>query len=65
MPQLLLILLAGLGIWLGYRWYRKEQDRIRSVLRDAEDELGKRYEKEAPKLKRDPKTGVYTPTDEG
>ncbi len=65
MPQLLFLLLVGLGIWLAYRWYRKEQNRVRSVLRNAEDELEKRYEKEAPKLKRDPKTGVYKPSDDG
>lgn len=64
MPQLLLILAAGAGIWVGYKWYRKEQDRVRSVLREAEDELERRYEKEAPTLKRDPDTGVYKPADE-
>ncbi len=64
MPQLLFLLLVGLAIWAVYRWYRKEQDRVSSVLRDAEDELEKRYEKEAPKLKRDPKTGVYKPSDD-
>ena len=64
MPQLLLILAAGTGIWLGYKWYRKEQERVRFVLRDAEDELERRYVKEAPTLKRDPKTGVYTPADD-
>ncbi len=64
MPQLLLIVLAGAGVWAGYRWYRKEQDRVKATLREAENELGRRYKKEAPTLKRDPETGVYSPPDD-
>lgn len=61
MPQLILILLAGAGIWAGYNWYRKEQERVRSQLKEAEAELRKREEGGMPKLRQNPETGVYEP----
>jgi hypothetical protein len=63
MPQLLLILLAGAGVWAGYSWVRKEQERVRATLKDAEEELRKRDETAIPTLKRDPETGVYEPVE--
>ena len=63
MPHLLLVLLAGAGVWVGYRWYRKEQARVREALGQAEEELRRRDENTIPTLKRDPETGVYKPGD--
>lgn len=63
-PQLFLFALAGAGLWAGYKWYRKESARIQSELREAEEQLARRAEKAVPRLKRDPKTGVYTPDEE-
>jgi len=60
-PQLILILLAGAGLWAGYRWVRKEQNRVKDQLRAAEAELKKREENAMPKLRRNPETGVYEP----
>lgn len=61
MPQLILFALAGAGIYAGYSWYRKEQERVRAALKEAEAELRKREENAMPKLKRNPETGVYEP----
>lgn len=63
MPHLILLLLAGAGIWGGYRWYSKEQERVREALKQAEHELRKRDENSIPTLKRDPETGVYEDPD--
>lgn len=63
MPQIIVVLLAGAGIWAGYKWLQKEQRRVKASLRDAEDELRRRDEKSIPTLKRDPETGIYGPAD--
>lgn len=63
MPQIIVVLLAGTGIWAGYKWLRKEQRRVKASLRDAEDELRRRDEKSISTLKQDPKTGIYGPAD--
>lgn len=62
MPQLILIILAGAGLWAGYKWVRKEQDRVKEQLKAAEAELKKREENAMPKLRQNPETGVYEPT---
>lgn len=64
MPQVLLLALAGAGLWAGYKWYRKESARIEGELRDAEAQLRQHAEKPVPKLRRDPRTGVYTPAED-
>jgi hypothetical protein len=63
MPHLLLVLLAGAGVWAGYSWYRKEQARVRDALGQAEEELRRRDENAIPTLKRDPDTGIFEPPD--
>ncbi len=63
MPHFLLVLLAGAGLWAGYNWYRKEQERVREALGQAEEELKRRDENSIETLKRDPDTGVYKPGD--
>lgn len=61
MPQLLLMAVAGVGLWYGYKWVRKEQERVRSQLREAESELSKREKRNRPSLKQNPETGIYEP----
>ncbi len=63
MPQIIVVLLAGAGIWAGYKWLRKEQQRVKARLRDAEEELRRRDEKSISTLKQDPETGIYGPAD--
>lgn len=63
MPSLLILLLAGAGIWAGYALYRKEQARVQASLREAEELLRQRDEESIPTLKRDPESGVYKPAD--
>ncbi len=61
MPQLLVLILAGAALWVGYEWVRKETRRVRSDLREAEEALRRKQEREVPSLERDPETGVYRP----
>lgn len=61
MPQLFGIALAGAAAWAGYRWLRKEMNRISADLSDAEESLRKRDEASIPNLRQDPETGVYRP----
>ena len=61
MPHPLAPILAGAALWLGYRWFRKEQRRVRSDLREAEAALRRKQEREIPSLEPDPETGVYRP----
>ena len=61
MPQLIVALLAGVGILAGYKWLRKEQLRVKASLREAEEELRRRDDKSIPTLKQDPETGIYRP----
>jgi hypothetical protein len=79
MPQVILLALAGVGAWLGYRWFQKEAQKVRENLAAAEDELRRReaaarersvkdagFDRDKiPKLELDPKTGVYRPKDSG
>ena len=55
--------MAGAGVWAGYSWYRKEQERVREALGQAEEELRRHDKNSIPTLKRDPDTGVYKPGD--
>ena len=61
MPQLLLLLIAGAGLTIGYRWYVKESKRVAEALREAEDALDRRERSTVQTLERDSKTGVYRP----
>ena len=79
MPQLILLAMAGVGAWFGYRWFQKEAQKVKENLQAAEDELRKREAKvrdrraaEAgfdqaaiPKLELDPEPGVYKPKSDG
>ncbi len=64
MPQLLAIVLIGVGLYAGYRWLRRENERLAEQLRKAQEALRRREMRRAPKaptLERDPETGVYRP----
>lgn len=78
-PQVILLALAGVGAWLGYRWFQKEAQKIRDNLAAAEDELRRReaaardrrakddgFDRDKiQKLELDPETGVYRPKGNG
>jgi hypothetical protein len=61
MPQVLLLIAAGAGLWLAKRYFRKEQGRIAAELRAAREAMERRDEDSAVPLERDPATGVYRP----
>ena len=60
MPHLLILVLAGAGLWLGYKWFRRETRRVQADLRKAEEALKQKEASEIPTLKQD-EQGVYRP----
>jgi hypothetical protein len=71
MSALTLLILIAFAGWLGWRLYANERDKLEKRLREKERRQGARREVERgrpPKvtqLERDPKTGVYRPSDDG
>ena len=61
MPQLLILLAAGAGIFLARRWYRDEQRRIAAELARARKAMDQQKAGNIVRLERDPATGVYSP----
>jgi hypothetical protein len=61
MPQLLILLAAGAGIFLARRWYRDEQRRIAAELARARKAMDQQEAGNIVRLERDPKTGQYRP----
>jgi hypothetical protein len=61
MPQLLILLTAGAGIFLARRWYRDEQRRIAAELVRARKAMDQQEAANIVRLERDPATGVYSP----
>jgi hypothetical protein len=61
MPQLLILLAAGAGIFLARRWYRDEQRRVAAELARARKAMDQHEAGSAVRLERDPATGVYSP----
>jgi hypothetical protein len=61
MPQVLLLIVAGAGLWLARRFLRKEQDRVAADLRSAQEAMERRELDSAVPLEQDPVTGVYRP----
>ncbi|HZJ12591.1 MAG TPA: hypothetical protein VFD26_08080 [Methyloceanibacter sp.] len=61
MPQVLLLIVAGAGLWLARRFLRKEQTRVADDLRAAEEAMEHRELDHAVPLEQDPATGVYRP----
>jgi len=71
MPQILLLAAVGAGLLLLRRYLKREQERIASDLRKAEEAIARKdmaREDMAPKdietsvpLEQDPATGVYRP----
>jgi len=60
MVRLLLFAVIALGVWYGWRVLRRQASRVTEALKDAEGSLA---EKKTVELEKDPKTGVYRPTD--
>jgi hypothetical protein len=61
MPQLLILLAAGAGIFLARRWYRDEQRRVAAELARARKAMDQQEVGSVVRLERDPATGVYSP----
>jgi hypothetical protein len=61
MPQFLILLAAGAGIFLARRWYRDEQRRIAAELARARKDMAQRESGNIVRLERDPATGIYRP----
>jgi hypothetical protein len=61
MPQLLLLLAAGAGMFLARRWYRDEQRRIAAELARAKRAMDQQEAGKIVRLERDPTTGIYSP----
>jgi Tfp pilus assembly protein PilN len=61
MPQLLILLAAGAGIFLARRWYRDEQRRIAAELARAQKAMDQQEAGTIVRLERDPATGIYSP----
>jgi hypothetical protein len=61
MPQLLILLAAGAGIFLARRWYRDEQRRIAAELARARKAMDQQEAGTIVRLERDPATGIYSP----
>ncbi|MGZ5850748.1 MAG: hypothetical protein ACXWJN_09215 [Methyloceanibacter sp.] len=60
MPQLLILLGAGIGIFVVRRLYRSERQRVATELDRAREAM--RHDEEAAiPLERDPMTGIYRP----
>jgi hypothetical protein len=75
MPQLVAFAAVGAALWLGYRWFARETERVQASMRAAEEELRRRAEarrgepeigvagtvdvRGLPKLERDPDTGEF------
>lgn len=65
-PPLVMLLVAGVGAYAGYRWLSKKGEQISKDLRRAQDDIkrraeGKPVEKDLGRLKQDPVTGEYRP----
>ena len=65
MPQLIVLALAGAGLYAGYRWLWRPARMVVAEVRRAEDELrraaARSVEKDMGRLEYDPRTGVYRP----
>jgi hypothetical protein len=61
MPQILILVAAGAGLFLAGRLYRDMQRRIQSELRAAEEAMKRRARENVVPLEQDPATGVYRP----
>ena len=71
MPQLILVLAAGAGLYTGYRWVSREVARATAAAKQAEAEFRRRASgrdpdpKDLGSLEWDEKAGAYRPKREG
>ena len=68
MPHLLVLVLAGVGLYVGYKWFVHESRRVAGDIKRAEDDLKRQARDESDvknlgQLELDPKTGEYRPHD--
>nr|PZN87112.1 MAG: hypothetical protein DIU57_03195 [Pseudomonadota bacterium] len=68
MPQLIALVLAGVGLYAGYRWISREIARALADAREEQEELrnqalnGRRMPKDLGNLEWDEAAGVYRPS---
>lgn len=60
MVRLLFFLFVGAAVWYGWHLFRRQQARVARDPKDAEGTLGR---EKTVELERDPKTGIYRPSD--
>ncbi|MBX9925735.1 MAG: hypothetical protein K2Y05_05205 [Hyphomicrobiaceae bacterium] len=71
MPQLMIVVAAGVAAYAGYRWFQKQLDRSEGAMRHAEGELRRAAEAKAGQpgaaakdlgaLEWDESSGAYRP----
>jgi uncharacterized membrane protein len=62
MAQILAVCFASVLLWFGYRWFRREYERVDNALRRAQRRINRRdAEQSAQALRLDPVTGYYQP----
>lgn len=70
MPQVLALVIAGAGLYAGYKWVSRTLGEAQRTARVREAELreamgrGRSVPKDLGTLERDPATGVYRPRSE-
>lgn len=68
MPQVIALVLAGAGLYAGYRWVSREVRRALAAAEEAQEELRTRaakvsgMSKDLGSLEWDEETGVYRPS---
>ena len=66
MPQLIALMVAGAGLYAGYKWLAKEVGRAAEEMRRATAEMERRASgepKDLGPLEPDPADGVYRPVE--
>jgi uncharacterized membrane protein len=61
MAQVLAVCFGSFVLWFGYRWYRREYQRVDSALRRTERRINRAAEQPVQALRLDPATGLYRP----
>lgn len=71
MPQVIALLLAGVGLFAGYRWVTREVRRAIAAAQEAQEELRNKaaevsgFPRDLGNLEWDEKAGVYRPARRG
>jgi hypothetical protein len=63
MPHLVVLVFGAFLLWLGFRCFRREAERVDAALRRAERRLRREADGGPTPLRLDPLTGFYHPAD--